>query len=83
MPSTVSLAWPRSVAKEGAAHWRPRQRHCWICAHAAGRQANPETGAKLPISELPKTGDAEQTVDGEFTTMQDVAEAALFLGATP
>jgi len=45
----------------------------------------PEQARELGLSEaeVVKTMMLKETVDGEFTTVQDVAEAALFLAAFP
>lgn len=45
----------------------------------------PEQARELGISEqdVVKTVMLKETVDGEFTTVQDVAETALFLAAFP
>jgi 3-hydroxybutyrate dehydrogenase len=48
-------------------------------AHTPGRQAIPEQAKELGISEaeVVKTVMLKETVDGEFTTVEDVAQAAL------
>src|SRR5208282_1248734 len=63
---------------------RPRQRHLsGFRAHASRRQADPGAGKELGISEqdVVKHVMLKDTVDGEFTTVEDVAEAALFFAA--
>ena len=69
------------IAKEGAQARRARQRHLpGLRAHAAGRQADPRAGedARHQRGGRHQEGDAKETVDGEFTTVADVAEVALF-----
>ncbi|MDX5377110.1 MAG: 3-hydroxybutyrate dehydrogenase [Halomonas sp.] len=76
----------RSVAKEGAAH---RVRANVICpgfvrTPLVDRQI-PEQAEALGISEEAVIRDVmlKDTVDGEFTTLEDIAEVALHLAAFP
>jgi hypothetical protein len=48
----------------------------WVRTHAAGGEANPGAGASTGISEaeVVKNVMLKETIDGEFTTAQDVAE---------
>ena len=74
------------VAKEGAAHGVRANVICpgFVRTPLVDKQI-PEQARELRISEedVVKTVMLKQTVDGEFTTMQDVAETALFLAAFP
>ncbi len=74
------------VAKEGAAHGVRANVICpgFVRTPLVEKQI-PEQARELRISEedVVKTVMLKQTVDGEFTTMQDVAETALFLAAFP
>ena len=74
------------VAKEGAAHGVRANVICpgFVRTPLVDKQI-PEQARELGISEedVVKTVMLKQTVDGEFTTMQDVAETALFLAAFP
>ena len=74
------------VAKEGAAHGVRANVICpgFVRTPLVDKQI-PEQARELGISEedVIKTVMLKQTVDGEFTTMQDVAETALFLAAFP
>jgi 3-hydroxybutyrate dehydrogenase len=83
-PSTGLIGLARTVAKEGARH---RVRSNVICpgfvrTPLVDKQI-PEQARTLGISEEAVISDVmlKETVDGEFTTVQDVAEAALFLAA--
>ena len=76
----------RTVAKEGAAH---RVRTNVICpgfvrTPLVDRQI-PEQAQALGISEEAVVSDVmlKDTVDGEFTTLEDIAEVALHLAAFP
>ncbi|WP_111413405.1 3-hydroxybutyrate dehydrogenase [Billgrantia lactosivorans] len=76
----------RSVAREGAAH---RVRANLICpgfvrTPLVDRQI-PEQAEALGISEEAVIGDImlKDTVDGEFTTLEDIAEVAVHLAAFP
>ena len=74
------------VAKEGAAHGVRTNVICpgFVRTPLVEKQI-PEQARELGISEadVVKTMMLKETVDGEFTTVQDVAEAALFLAAFP
>ena len=74
------------VAKEGAAHGVRANVICpgFVRTPLVEKQI-PEQARELGISEADviKTVMLKETVDGEFTTVQDVAEAALFLAAFP
>jgi len=75
-----------AIAKEGGLQGRAHQRDLpWLRAHAAGGQADPEQAKELGISEdeVVKKVMLGQTVDGEFTTVDDIAELALFFAAFP
>jgi 3-hydroxybutyrate dehydrogenase len=72
------------VAKEGAAHKVRANVICpgFVRTPLVDKQI-PEQAKELGISEADviKTVMLKETVDGEFTTVQDVAEAALFFAA--
>ena len=74
------------VAKEGAAHGVRANVICpgFVRTPLVEKQI-PEQARELGISEadVVKTVMLKETVDGEFTTVQDVAETALFLAAFP
>jgi 3-hydroxybutyrate dehydrogenase len=74
------------VAKEGAAHGVRANVICpgFVRTPLVEKQI-PEQARALRISEaeVVKTVMLKETVDGEFTTAQDVAETALFLAAFP
>ena len=74
------------VAKEGAAHGVRANVICpgFVRTPLVDKQI-PEQARELGISEADviKTMMLKETVDGEFTTVRDVAEAALFLAAFP
>ena len=74
------------VAKEGAAHGVRANVICpgFVRTPLVEKQI-PEQARELGISEaeVVKTMMLKETVDGEFTTEQDVAETALFLAAFP
>nr|WP_245445683.1 3-hydroxybutyrate dehydrogenase [Mesorhizobium kowhaii] len=74
------------VAKEGAAHGVRANVICpgFVRTPLVEKQI-PEQARELGISaaDVVKTVMLRETVDGEFTTVQDVAEAALFLAAFP
>ncbi len=74
------------VAKEGAAHGVRANVICpgFVRTPLVEKQI-PEQARALGISaaDVVKTVMLRETVDGEFTTVQDVAEAALFLAAFP
>jgi 3-hydroxybutyrate dehydrogenase len=74
------------VAKEGAAHGVRANVICpgFVRTPLVEKQI-PEQARALRISEaeVVKTVMLKETVDGEFTTEQDVAETALFLAAFP
>lgn len=76
----------RVVAKEGAAHGVRANVICpgFVRTPLVDKQI-PEQAAELGISEeeVVKNIMLKDTVDGEFTTLEDVAEAALFLAAHP
>jgi 3-hydroxybutyrate dehydrogenase len=76
----------RLVALEGAAHGVRANVICpgFVRTPLVDRQI-PEQAAALNISEdeVIKRVMLRETVDGEFTTMDDVAEAALFFSAFP
>jgi 3-hydroxybutyrate dehydrogenase len=80
----VGLA--KVVAKEGAAHGVRANVICpgFVRTPLVEKQI-PEQARELRISEaeVVRTVMLRETVDGEFTTVQDVAEAALFLAAFP
>jgi 3-hydroxybutyrate dehydrogenase len=74
------------VAKEGAAHGVRANVICpgFVRTPLVDKQI-PEQARELGISEadVVKTVMLKETVDGEFTTVQDVADVALFLAAFP
>ena len=74
------------VAKEGAAHGVRANVICpgFVRTPLVEKQI-PEQARELGISEaeVVKTVMLKETVDGEFTTVQDVAETAVFLAAFP
>ena len=76
----------RTVAREGAAHGIRSNVVCpgFVRTPLVDRQI-PEQAAELGISEEEVVRDVmlRHTVDGEFTTMADVAEIAVFLAAFP
>lgn len=77
----VDLA--KVVAKEDAKKQYPRQpRLPQFCSHTTDKQI-PEQAKELGITEeeVIKNVMLKETVDGEFTTVQDVAQTALFLAA--
>jgi 3-hydroxybutyrate dehydrogenase len=80
----VGLA--KVVAKEGAAHGVKANVICtgFVSTPLVDTQI-PEQASALGISEadVVKTIMLKETVDGEFTTSQDVAETAVFLAAFP
>ena len=80
----VGLA--KVVAKEGAAHGVRANVICpgFVRTPLVEKQI-PEQARELGISEadVVKTVMLKETVDGEFTTAQDVAEVAVFLAAFP
>ena len=80
----VGLA--KVVAKEGAAHGVRANVICpGFVRTPLVEQQIPEQARELGISEaeVVKTVMLKETVDGEFTTVQDVAEVAVFLAAFP
>ena len=83
-PSTGSSASPRTVAKEGAKHDVRANVICpgFVRTPLVDKQI-PEQAKELGISEqeVVKNIMLKDTVDGEFTTVEDVAEAALFFAA--
>jgi 3-hydroxybutyrate dehydrogenase len=80
------LGLSRAIAKEGAAHGVRTNVICpgFVFTPLVEKQI-PEQAARLGISEeeVVKKVMLGQTVDGEFTTMEDVAESALFFAAFP
>ena len=74
------------VAKEGAAHGVRANVICpgFVRTPLVDKQI-PEQAKELGISEeeVIKKVMLKETVDGEFTTVQDVAETALFFAAFP
>jgi 3-hydroxybutyrate dehydrogenase len=74
------------VAKEGVAHGVRANLICpgFVRTPLVEKQI-PEQARELGISEadVVKNVMLKETVDGEFTTVQDVAETALFLAAFP
>ena len=74
------------VAKEGAAHGVRANVICpgFVRTPLVDKQI-PEQAKALGISEAQVVKDVmlKETVDGEFTTVQDVAETAVFLAAFP
>lgn len=74
------------VAKEGAAHGVRANVICpgFVRTPLVDKQI-PEQAKALGISEqdVIKTVMLKETIDGEFTTVEDVAETALFLAAFP
>jgi 3-hydroxybutyrate dehydrogenase len=80
----VGLA--KVVAKEGAAHGVRSNVICpgFVRTPLVDKQI-PEQARELGISEadVVRTVMLKETVDGEFTTVQDVAEVAVFLAAFP
>jgi 3-hydroxybutyrate dehydrogenase len=80
------LGLSRVIAKEGAAYGVRTNVICpgFVLTPLAQKQI-PEQAQRLGISEeeVVKKVMLGQTVDGEFTTMEDVAEATLFFAAFP
>jgi len=80
------LGLARTVAKEGAEHGVRANVICpgYVRTPLVERQI-PEQAKELGIteSEVIRNVMLKDTVDGEFTTLQDVAETALFLVAYP
>ena len=79
------IGMAKVVAKEGAAHGVRSNVICpgFVRTPLVEKQI-PEQARELGISELDvKTMMLKETVDGEFTTVQDVADVALFLAAFP
>ncbi|MFO0910845.1 MAG: 3-hydroxybutyrate dehydrogenase [Isosphaeraceae bacterium] len=80
------LGLARAVAKEGSAH---RIRANVVCPGFVRtplvEKQIPEQAANLQLTEeeVVKNVMLRQTVDGEFTTLDDVAEVVLFLAAFP
>jgi 3-hydroxybutyrate dehydrogenase len=78
------LGLARTVAKEGAAHGVRANVICpgFVRTPLVAKQI-PEQAAKLGISEEDVVHKVmlARTVDGEFTTVEDVAETALFLAS--
>ena len=82
-PSTVSSVNAKSRPRRSGA-WRARE--CDLprsCPHTSIDKRIPEQARELGISEeaVIKTVMLKETVDGEFTTTADVAQAALFFAA--
>lgn len=80
------LGLARVVAKEGAAHGIRANAICpgFVRTPLVERQI-PQLAGELGVSEEAVVRDVmlRTTVDGEFTTVNDVAEVALFLAAFP
>ena len=80
------LGLARAVAKEGAPHGVRANVVCpgFVRTPLVDRQI-PEQARALGISEAEVISNVmlKDTVDGEFTTVRDVAEAALFFAAFP
>jgi 3-hydroxybutyrate dehydrogenase len=80
------LGLAKVVAKEGAAHGVRANVICpgFVRTPLVENQI-PEQARALGISEadVVKTVMLKETIDGEFTTVEDVAEAAVFLAAFP
>lgn len=80
------LGLSRAVAKEGAAHGIRSNVICpgFVRTPLVERQI-PEQASALGISEedVIQKVMLKQTVDGQFTTLDDVAEAAVFLASFP
>jgi 3-hydroxybutyrate dehydrogenase len=80
------LGLARVVAKEGAKHGVRANVICpgFVRTPLVDKQI-PEQAKELGISEedVVRTVMLKETVDGEFTTVQDVAETALFFAAFP
>ena len=80
------LGLAKVVAKEGAPHGVHANVICpgFVRTPLVDKQI-PEQAKALGISEAEVIADVmlKDTVDGEFTTMQDVAEVALFFAAFP
>ena len=76
----------RTVAKEGAAHGVRANLICpgFVRTPLVEKQI-PELAERMGISEAQLISDVilKTTVDGEFTTVADIAEVALFLAAFP
>jgi 3-hydroxybutyrate dehydrogenase len=76
----------RTVAKEGAAHGVRANLICpgFVRTPLVEKQI-PELARRMGISEAQVIGDVilHTTVDGEFTTVGDIAEVAVFLAAFP
>jgi 3-hydroxybutyrate dehydrogenase len=76
----------RTVAKEGAAHGVRANLICpgFVRTPLVENQI-PELAARMGMSEAQVISDVilRTTVDGEFTTVGDIAEVALFLAAFP
>ena len=80
-PSTDLIGLAKVVAKEGAKHGVRANVICpgFVRTPLVDKQI-PEQAKELGISEqeVIKNVMLKETVDGEFTTVEDVAEAALF-----
>jgi 3-hydroxybutyrate dehydrogenase len=80
------LGLAKVVAKEGAAHNVRTNVICpgFVYTPLVAKQI-PEQAQQFGISEdeVAKKIMLKDTVDGEFTTVEDVAEAAVFLAAFP
>jgi 3-hydroxybutyrate dehydrogenase len=80
------LGLAKVVAKEGAAHGVRANVICpgFVRTPLVEEQI-PEQACALGISEadVVRTVMLKETVDGEFTTVEDVAEVAVFLAAFP
>jgi 3-hydroxybutyrate dehydrogenase len=80
----VGLA--KVVAKEGAAHGVRANVICpgFVRTPLVERQIPEQARALgIPESEVVKSIMLKETVDGEFTTVQDVADVAVFLAGFP
>jgi 3-hydroxybutyrate dehydrogenase len=84
IPYTLSLGAMAVVAKEGASHGVRANTICpgFVRTPLVDKQI-PEQAQKLGKSEeaIVREVMLKDTVDGEFTTTQEVAEAALFFAA--
>src|SRR4051812_7211655 len=88
----ISLCHGQARAHRPGESRRQRRREAWragqchlsgLRAHASGREQIPEQAKELGISEADviKTVMLKETVDNEFTTVEDVAAAAVFFAS--
>ena len=83
-PSTASSAWPRSSPRKAPSTACSANVICpgFVRTPLVDKQI-PEQAKELGISEQAVIKDVmlKETVDGEFTTVEDVAQLALFFAA--